>query len=387
VRVLMLVRSDVAHDARVLREARSLADDGHEVVVIGHHRPAVPIDLPDVEVHWTHPGTHPPGPGAGTPSRGPAWRVARWLLLPEHRRRVAAAFARRAEQLAREVGDVDVVHAHDFEALVPGARLAARHDVPLVYDAHECWTEWTRAGRPTPLQRRRDRRREQRLGGGAACVLTVSDGIRDWFLREYGWTHVDVVRNSFPARDHDTPLPATPSGIVYAGRVDPDRDLATVAAAAGRRPGLELHVAASSRLDVTLPPTVTVHPPLPVDEVDTLYRRLGIAVVPLVDGMANHRLALPNKLFHAVRAGVPVVAADLPELRRVVAGTGIGTLYTPGSVPSLLQALDDLVADYPTHVRAVARARDTLSWEHDERVLRDCYRRLGEGDTRPRRTT
>ena len=38
-RILMLVTSDVAHDSRVRREASTLADAGHRVLIIGRGVP------------------------------------------------------------------------------------------------------------------------------------------------------------------------------------------------------------------------------------------------------------------------------------------------------------------------------------------------------------
>jgi glycosyltransferase involved in cell wall biosynthesis len=110
-----------------------------------------------------------------------------------------------------------------------------------------------------------------------------------------------------------------------------------------------------------------------VDDLDELYRENGAAAVTLRSGPRNHELALPNKLFHAVRAGVPVVAADLPELRRVVTEHDLGELYTPGDAGSIAAATARLSDRYPELVAGVAAARPALSWEHDARVLVDVY--------------
>ena len=75
----------------------------------------------------------------------------------------------------------------------------------------------------------------------------------------------------------------------------------------------------------------------------------------LAAGSANHELALPNKLFHAVRAGVPVVAADLPEIRRTVLRYGFGELYRPGDATSLAAATLRVARRLP-ELTAAARA-------------------------------
>lgn len=402
--VLMLVLSDVARDSRVLREAAALAAGGHRVHVHGRDVPAGWVPPKGVTV-----GSVTGGPGLRLWKRGagPAaheavvtrrrglggtavalgMRAGRWWLLPRHRRSVWARWER-ASASALRGRRFDVVHAHDFTALRLGARLAEGEGALLVYDSHEWWRGRLRVGRPEPLRRVLDRRRETRLAAGADAVLTVSEGIARRLARATG-RPVTVVRNTFPVRARGTvppALPRRPTGLVYAGRIGPGRDLRTVGAAltAARppRPGEEPPVTvvfvgprdeawfrcAAARLT-----GVRMLPPREVDGVDGLLRGHGLAVVPLDDSCENHRLALPNKVFHAVRAGVPVVAADLPELRLLVTRYGLGELYRPGDPESLRAAVRRAVAHYPELLRAVDAARTELAWERDAAHLLTLY--------------
>ena len=82
---------------------------------------------------------------------------------------------------------------------------------------------------------------------------------------------------------------------------------------------------------------------------------------------------MPNKLFHAVRAGVPVVATDVQELRRVVEQHKLGVLYRAGDAGSLAAALREVAANYSVYAENVAAAAPELSWERDARVLTGIY--------------
>ncbi|PZF80737.1 glycosyltransferase [Jiangella anatolica] len=383
-KVLMLVQSPVAGDSRVLREAATLTAEGHSVHIVGR-------DVPDgfdpgegvtVESVSRSRGMRPPGTPRGVgvavrTSSGP-WttlrRAARWLLLPEHRERTERHWRDDAAKLLAGRPAPDVVHAHDYNTLALGAELAGRWHARLVYDSHELWFDRGLPGRPTPLARWRGRRTETRLAARARVVLTVSEGIAVR-LRRRGLRDVRLLRNTFPLDGHEPPdLPATPAGLAYAGRIGPGRDLEAVAGAAAALAPLRTVVAGPAdpgyRLDA---PGVEVLPPMSLAEVDRLYQDVGVAVVTLTDTCLNHRLALPNKLFHAVRAGVPVVAANLPELHAVVLRYGLGRLYQPGDASSLATAVRAVAADYTEHVEAVRKARSELSWEHDSRVLADVY--------------
>ncbi|WP_116947237.1 glycosyltransferase [Jiangella endophytica] len=381
-KVLMLVQSPVAGDSRVLREAATLTAEGHSVHIVGRDVPDGfdPGDGVTVESVSRSRGMRPPGTPRGvavTSSSGPKTlvrRAGRWLLLPEHRERTERRWRDDAARLLAGRPAHDAVHAHDYNTLELGAELARRWNARLVYDSHELWFDRGLPGRPTPLARRRGRRIETRLAAQAQVVLTVSEGIATR-LRNRGLRDVRVLRNTFPLAEHEPPdLPDQPAGFAYAGRIGPGRDLEAVVGAAARLSSLRTVVAGPAdpgyRLDTT---GVEVLPPMSLTDVDRLYQDVGVAVVTLTDTCENHRLALPNKLFHAVRAGVPVVAANLPELHAVVLRYGLGRLYQPGDASSLATAVEAVAADYTGHVEAVRKARSELSWEHDSRVLAGAY--------------
>jgi glycosyltransferase involved in cell wall biosynthesis len=163
---------------------------------------------------------------------------------------------------------------------------------------------------------------------------------------------------------------------VYAGRVAAGRDLGTLVRAAPRLAPLTVTVLGpgdARGLDLR---GIEVRPALPIDDVDAVLRDAGLALVPLEDGWENHRVALPNKLFQAVRAGVPVVAADLPALRAVVRAHDLGTLYRPGDPDALVAAVRRACADHARHAAAVRRAAPALSWEADADRLLAAYAAL-----------
>lgn len=387
----MLVATSVATDARVLKEARTLIDAGHRVHVIGKSVPSDFVPPPGMSVSSV--GASSVLRKEGAPSLAarrlpPHLRLARWALLPLHRNSTFTRWAREAERLAAGI-PADVVHAHDFTALEAGHRVATAKGVPLVYDSHELWSGRSREYRPTPLQDARERAVEARLGGQAAAVITVGDGVAEALRRRYGWSDIAVVRNSFPRQEHARPLPQRPRAVVYAGRLGAHRELEVVGAASRRiAEELDLEVRLMGPGDDTWLRTfdrgvAQVSPPCPPDEVDDHLREAGIVLVTLQPGWENHRLALPNKLFHAVRAGVPLVATDLGELAATVRTHGIGRLYRPGSADDLVRAVGEVVADYPALCEAVATAAADLTWERDASVLLEVYARLERDATTP----
>jgi glycogen synthase len=302
-------------------------------------------------------------------------RAVRWLLLPQHRRLVEQAWVDRARDVARAGPPPTVVHAHDFNTLPLGAELSRRFGARLVYDAHDFWSGRPRVGRPTPVRSARERRLERELGAQAAAVLTVGEGIAAVLRDNYGWTHVHVVRNAFEARLEQGPVLAEPAGAVYAGRLAPYRELELIAAASKK---LDIPVTLVGPADQTWlagfdPGAASVRSATSLDGVDRLLADAGLALVTHSDRWLNHRLALPNKLFHAVRVGVPVVATDVGELAKTVREHSLGMLYHPGDEGDLIRAVRSAIAEYPALRAAVTNARPALSWPRDKAALRKVY--------------
>jgi glycosyltransferase involved in cell wall biosynthesis len=381
----MLVATAVATDTRVVREAQTLVAAGHSVHVIGKD---VPVDYqaPDGITVSSAAATSVFRP-TGTPSASgrrlsAPQRVGRWALLPQHRNQAFRSWAAAALVDAR-TREFDVVHAHDFTALEAAATLARERGVPYVYDTHELWLGRQRQYRPTPLQDRREADVEGRLGARAAAVITVGDGVAAALRTRYHWTHITVVRNSFPPRTNDEPpLPAAPTGLVYAGRVDAHRELETVL---GATTYLDLPVTLVGPADDVwvgraaeqiAESGTSLLTPLPVDDVTALLRRDGLALVTHSDRFESHVLALPNKLFHAVHAGVPVIATDVAELASVVRRHDLGETYRPGDARGLAAAVRRALDRWPGLVASVAAAQSELSWDADADALRGVYERL-----------
>lgn len=379
--VLMLVWTGVATDTRVLREARALVAAGHRVHIIGR---AVPEDfVPPAGVTVGSAG-RPPAAQERTRSLTAPERLARWALLPVHVGRRLAGWQAETRELAlrwaADHGAPHVVHVHDFTALAVGAALADEWRVPYVYDTHEYWVGRPVAGRPAPVRRRREARIEDRLGAGAAAVLTVGQGVADALRRDHpAWPEITIVRNTFPLVPDPAPVASPPTAFVYAGRLAADRELETIAAAAPRVPGdVVLRGPADEEwLRRFAAGPVRIEPARPLPEVDRELVAAGAALVTHSDRWDNYRLALPNKLFHAVSLGVPVVATDVGELAALVRAHRLGTLYPPGDAAGLAAACRALAGDHAAYLAGVAAARRELSWERDARALVGAYDALG----------
>ena len=177
-RVAMVVYNDLAHDARVNKEARTVAGAGHSVCVIGMRER----------------GSARPKGWEGLSVRrlcvGP-WKGLRLRYLQFWAKVVARLLQMRP----------DIIHAHDLDVLPPCHLAAAILRVPLVHDAHELWTELATLT-DRPRVRAVWRALENTFLPRCDAVITVCDGIADILYERHGVRPI-VLRNMPPRQ----PLP------------------------------------------------------------------------------------------------------------------------------------------------------------------------------------
>jgi glycosyltransferase involved in cell wall biosynthesis len=374
-RISMLLHKSVVHDTRVRREAGALAAAGHEVTVV--HLPAE---------EEAEPAGLPYGLVAATLRRGRG-------RLP-HAARLGVEAARLAFRAA--ASKPEVVHAHDAAMLLPGLLAARRCGARLVYDSHELATGVPYRSRAWAALVAG----VERLGAPRAdATIAVSAGIAAALSERYRLRRpAAVVRNlpdlpppgAAPAPDlrrelgvGDAPL------ILHQGAVAAGRGCETLLAALDLLPAAHLlflgaegpyadHLRAAAAA-AGVGGRAHLLSPAPPKALLSHTAQADVGVSLLADSCENHRLALPNKVFEYVAAGLPVVVADLPETARLTREHGIGWTADPDDPASVAAALRAALAQQDDEglQRRLARARAELSWEREKPRLLAVYDGLG----------
>jgi len=397
---LVLVRNDVSHDSRVLREARVLRDLGFDVLVVGvvsatERQTELTIDGMPVrrlvgprqllrrvlhrEGFRPEPQPAPPTAGSGGASTRRSRPIERFL--------VGLAFTLQGIALVWRLAPA-LVHANDYETMWVGVAAKLLRGSRLVYDAHELWPD--RAGtsgwRPWLLAW------EFVFLRLADAAVTVSPGLAQVMAARYRVSEPVVVRN-VPERPLDldsAPAPGPPVA-VYSGGLAAGRGIEQALRALPAVPELRLRLigpdtdgfAARVRSEAEalgVADRLEIRPPVPPAEVPAALAGTMLGVVLTQPTVLSYRLSLPNKLFEYVAAGLPVLASDLPVQGPLVREEGIGEVVPPDDVAGVAEAMRRLVdparnAEVRARVRAFARR---TSWEHERRRLEEIYRTLVE---------
>jgi len=375
--VCAAVVSDLAFDARVWKEARSLAGAGYRVALIGCR---YDIDSPR---RRTEDGIDVFEVSLGSRSAGVSVLARAGTLL------------RLSLQILRT--RARVYHAHNIH-VGPQSWLAAKlRGARLVYDAHELYGE-LHGGPLTRLAVRAERPLERLMATSSDAVVTTNDSRAAALAERYNPRRLVTLANVPARRDEVVPLdpgygegrillyqggiygagrsfeetiralPLLPEDVVFAivgfGRDGDIARLRTVAESLG----------VASRLRLL--------PPRPFDELVQTAAAATVGLVPIKATSLNNYLGDTNKLFEYLMAGIPVAASDLPEIRRVVeqGDPPVGEIFDPLDPASIAAAVarvlenDERYAARRVEARRLALAE--LNWEHEERKLRSLYRDL-----------
>ncbi|MBA2444720.1 MAG: glycosyltransferase family 4 protein [Nocardioidaceae bacterium] len=379
-RVVMLVRNPFTHDSRVEKEADTLRDAGFAVTIVCEWRDGLARHETrrGVDVH-----------------RVPR-RFARIPIL---------RFLSYRSDLIRAVEETEpaILHAHDANALGEVGLVAARREVPFVYDSHELWLRRTRHKHSRlyhGAMRAWHARVERRYVPRAAAVFTVSPPIATYLQKQYKLQKVDLVANYPEVDQHlerrdlrelagEGVIPSNAPILLHIGLYGNDRGIEQVMEALTRLPDVHFvllgagdRAGRAKQEAAALGIAARVHPldRVPTDQVIAYASSATIAIVPIIPNDLSYEWALPNKLFQSMAAALPVIASDLPEMGAVVRETGAGLTVNARNPDEIVGAVRNLLASPALREQMGARGRaavlERYNWGVAAATLVEAYRRI-----------
>jgi len=120
--------------------------------------------------------------------------------------------------------------------------------------------------------------------------------------------------------------------------------------------------------------------PVPQNEVIMKAAEADVGIIPYLPTNWNNYLCSPNKLFEYIQAGIPVVASDLPFLRKVILGEDIGFTFNPYDPKDIASIINKVTRPQElTRLKQnVRKAAEKWCWEKEEPKLLQIYDRLEE---------
>jgi len=120
---------------------------------------------------------------------------------------------------------------------------------------------------------------------------------------------------------------------------------------------------------------------IPLDDLLGYTANADVGLQILQNMCFNHYSTDSNKLFEYLSVGVPVVASDFPEIRKVVQKFNVGILIDPHKPENIAEAINRVLSDneiYSAMKRNTLRAAKVLNWENESKKLLEIYRSVCE---------
>lgn len=375
--VCAAVVSDLTFDARVWKEARSLANAGYRVRLIGckyelnasHRHSDGAIEVIEIPLGTRHSRVSVLGRGATL--------LRLWLAVIRTR---AHAY-----------------HAHNVHVGPPAWTASRLRRAKLVYDAHELYGEASGHVASMKLAVRLIRAVERFLVRRSDAVFTTNLSRAEHLRECYGREDIAVLGNVPLRVDQLVPLdPGYPSSgpiVLYQGGIYARErafretlealaqlhDVHLVIIGFGRDHDLQLVRRWADEFGVAA--RMRLLPPRSFDELVRTAAGASVGLVPIKPDSTSNLLGDTNKLFEYLMAGLPVAASDLPEIRRVVTqgDPPVGELFDPNSPTSIADAIRRVLSD-PAYKRRREEARrlalEQFNWEIEERRLIGVYQTI-----------
>lgn len=412
----MLLKNNFTYDARVYKEAKTLVDAGYNVTVI-----AVKDDTTDelenrdgiyikrVTVRDSHIKRaikslfkkHKQNINLGNNSqlkqnnlvnnkkiRLRFLRGLRWKILFEW------SFFKAA---IRE--KADIYHSHELLTLFHGYVASKINKAKLVYDAHELQSELVTAYAKRPkFEKFKWETIERIFIKKADRVITVSESIGKVFSERYKIKPPTILINCPPLINLEKTnrirdflrIESTKRVVVYQGNFTVDKgidkfiDMAlylynAVLVLIGDGPcrciieqkikmnGLEEKVFLLGRIPLKYLSTYTVS--------------ADIGICFFSKSCLNSYYSLPNKLFDYLMVGLPVIASNFPDMKKVIEENYVGRTIDPGSPPEKIAGIiNEILQNRDLYNQMSENARRITStiynWENESKKLINLYKSL-----------
>ena len=282
-----------------------------------------------------------------------------------------------------------VVHACDFDTILPALIAKALWRKQVVYDVFDFYADMLRA---TPRIVTRIIRAVDLWAMGKVDAVILADESRKAQIAGARPRKLEVIVNSpEPAnigrlKAKDSKPEWSQLHLVFVGLLQLERGILEVLEVLSRRSTWSLGLAGFGGDEAVIleraagMSNVKIHGRVSYDQALELSSSADVIFATYDPAIPNHRYSSPNKLFEAMMLGKPVVVAEDTNMDRIIREYSCGLIVPYGDVEALEAALAQLAADPELRARLGGAGRkaydEVFSWDHMAERLVSIYSSL-----------
>jgi glycosyltransferase involved in cell wall biosynthesis len=368
-RILICRSNPVAPDPRVEKIAQALSHAGFRVQVLGWDRTGQLKEREERDSWVIHRLSIRAqyGSGLGNLPQLLRWQAGLLFWLIRHRH------------------TYDVIHACDFDTVLPALFLKKIWNKPLVYDIFDFYADHLRR---TPQWIKKCIRRVDFWAIGQADAVILADESRKEQIRGSQPRHLAIIYNSPQDWQAKNPSPSVRQGdspglrIAYVGLLQKERGLFQLLDVISRHPEWQLDLAGfggdqeqilalASQME-----NVRWHGRVPYEVALSLSAAADVLIATYDPLIPNHRFSSPNKLFEAMMLAKPVIVAKDTHMDQIVERYQCGIVIPYGDRRFLEEALQELANDITKRQGLGANGRKAYESQYHWNIMEERLKSL-----------
>ncbi|MBO9700885.1 MAG: glycosyltransferase [Sporocytophaga sp.] len=361
-RIIFTVTNDLSYDQRMQRISSTLAKAGHSVLLVGRKRKKS-IELKHQLFEQ---------------KRLDCFFENGKLFYLEYNFRLL---------LFLIFSKADIICAIDLDTILPCYVVSKLKNKPLVYDAHELFTEVIEVVR-RPFVRSMWLKLESYIVPRVKYSYTVSEGVKRIFEERYPGVNFSLIRN-LPLYMPVDPDTSKEKYIVYAGAVNEGRGIEQMLNAMPEI-NCSLYICGDGEMfeslkakakDMNLDGKVKFLGYVEPEKLKEIIRKAYAGVLLLENRGASYYYSLANKFFDYMMAGIPQVTINFPEYKHLNDVYSFALLIDLKH-EEIVKAFNRLLNEpalYDEIKENAMKARKVFNWEKESEALIDFYKKVESG--------
>ena len=275
----------------------------------------------------------------------------------------------------------DAVCAIDLDTILPCLFVSRWKKIPRIYDAHELFTGLKEV-ETRPRIKKFWTRVEKKTVPQFKSGYTVSESIAEEFNRRYGVKYA-VIRNMTKLRELSSAV-SPEKFLLYQGAVGEARAFEYLIPAM-KWINYKLVICGDGNFmdqlkqlikDNAVEDKVELKGMLSPDQLWDIAQKATIGMGLAENTGINQYLALPNKFFDYIHAGLPQIAMNFPEYSKLNQQFEVAVLMSDLNPERIANTVNNLMENTVTYQRLrenCLKARQILNWQQEEKKLLDFY--------------
>ena len=379
-KIVHIVLNTFVQDSRVMRECKSLTENGYDVTVIAYWMKGLKEE--EFQDGYTIKRLQ-----LKTKSWTNNFIVQVFKYLE---------FLIKALLIIRNIKP-EICHGHDPNGLFVAYFAKLFWSCKLIYDSHELWSGSIHSKGKKKNLYKIGRKIEKLIIKKTDAVITVNQSIADIIMQENEINSVNVLRNMPYKSINNSKLikdelgfPKCKFNLIYTGNVEKGRGVnAVIESFKSVRPDAGFIIMGRDSSyrkkmkekvnTLNLGHRIKFINAITPHEVVNVCKLAEAGIAPIKNMCTSYYLSLPNKIFEYIQAGVPVLSSDFPEMKRIIDEYNIGLTFDvedTRNISKLINALFDNDKIYNIFCDNSKKAAESLNWNVEQSKLIDLYQQL-----------